>query len=75
MAGSAANEAQHADFYKDFFSDSGSASDFASIVVDSRKVVKSGKEYRVTMTISVHKEELRSYLESLGILKSLNFGF
>ncbi len=75
LAGSAANEAQHADFYKDFFSDSGSASDFASIVVDSRKVVKSGKEYRVTMTISVNKEELRSYLESLGILKILNSGF
>lgn len=75
LAGSAANEAQHADFYKDFFSESGSASDFASIVVDSRKVVKSGKEYRVTMTVSVTKEELRSYLESLGILKSLNSGF
>lgn len=75
LAGSAANEAQHADFYKEFFSESGSAPDYATIVVNSRKVIKSGKEYRVTMTVSVNKDELRSYLESLGILKSLNSGF
>lgn len=75
LAGSAANEAQHIDFYNDFFSESGSASNFASIVDGTRKVVKSGKEYRVTTTVSVNKEELRSHLESLGILKALNSGF
>lgn len=75
LAGSAANEAQHIDFYNDFFSETGSASNYASIVDGSRKVIKSGKEYRVTVTVSVNKEELRSYLESLGILKGLNSGF
>ncbi len=75
LAGNAANEAQHIDFYKDFFSQSGNASNFASIVDGSRKVIKSGKEYRVTVTVSVNKDELRSYLESLGILNGLNSGF
>ncbi len=75
LAGSVANEAQHIDFYKDFFSKSGNASDYASIVDGPRKVIKSGKEYRVTVTVSVNKDELRSYLESLGILKGLNSGF
>lgn len=75
LAGSAANEAQHIDFYTDFFSESGNASNFALIVNGSRKVVKSGKEYRVTATVSVNKEELRSYLETVGVLKSLNSGF
>lgn len=75
LAGSAANEAQHIDFYNDFFSEAGSALNYASIVNGSRKVIKSGKEYRVTVTVSVNKEELHSYLESLGILNGLNSGF
>lgn len=75
LAGSAANEAQHVDFYKDFFSESGNAVNYASIVDGSRIVIKSGKEYRITMTVSVNKEELRSYLESLGMIKGLNSGF
>lgn len=75
LAGGAANEAQHVDFYKDFFSESGSAPNYAYIVDGSRKVIKSGKKYHVSVTVSVNKEALRSYLESLGILKSLNSGF
>lgn len=75
LAGSAANEAQHVDFYKDFFSESGNASNYASLVDGSRIVIKSGKEYRITMTVSVSKDELRSYLESLGVIKGLNSGF
>ena len=72
LAGNASNEAQHADFYQEFFSETGNAGNYASIVDSSRKVVKSGKDYRVTVTVSVSKEELRSYLESLGILRGLN---
>ncbi len=75
LAGSASNEAQHADFYKGFFSESGNAANYASIIDGSRKVVKSGKKYRITVTLSVNKDELRSYLESLGIMKNLNSGF
>lgn len=75
LAGSAANEAQHIDFYKDFFSETGSASNYASIISGSRRVIKSGKEYRVSVTVSVNKDALRSDLESLGILKNLNSGF
>lgn len=75
LAGNSANEVQHADFYKDFFSESGSATDYASIIDGSRKVIKSGKEYRITVKVSVNKDNLRSYLESLGIVKALNSAF
>lgn len=75
LAGNPANEVQHADFYKDFFSESGSATDYASIIDGSRKVIKSGKEYRITVKVSVNKDNLRSYLESLGIIKTLNSAF
>ncbi len=75
LAGNSANEAQHVDFYKEFLSESGSALNYASIVDSSRTVIKSGKEYRVTMIVSVNKDELRSYLESLGMIKGLNTGF
>lgn len=75
LAGSATNENKYADFYNDFFSESGDASNYASIIESSRKVIKSGKEYRVTVTVSINKEDLRSHLESLGILSNLNAGF
>ncbi len=72
LAGGAANEAQHIDFYKDFFSETGSAINYATIIDGSRMIIKSGKEYRVTVPVSVQKDALRSYLESLGVIKGLN---
>lgn len=75
LAGSAANEGQHADFYKEFFSESGSATGYASIVPGSRTVKKVGKEYVVSAKVTVNKEQLEKYLREMGMIRGLNSAF
>lgn len=72
LAGSAANEAQHADFYKDFFSPSGMAHTFGSVARGTRTITKAGKQWRVTAKVTVNKATLQQYLEQMGIIESLN---
>lgn len=72
LAGSATNEAKHADFYKDFFSDNGSATSYASVIEGSRSVIKTGKRYKISATLTVRKEDLHKYLEEAGIITGLN---
>lgn len=72
LAGSAANEAQHADFYKEFFGENGSAASYANIVSGSRSVTKSDKQYKIKATVSVNKESLIKYLQDMGIVRGLN---
>lgn len=72
LAGSAANEAQHADFYKEFFSSNGNAASFANIVSGSRRIVKADKQYQVTAMVQVNKENLIKYLQDVGVVKGLN---
>ena len=75
LAGSAMVEAQHADFFKDFFKEGGIAKNYVSAVNSSRQVVKSGKKYRVSTIATVNKEQLHRDLEKAGIIKGLNTGF
>lgn len=75
LAGSAMAEAQHADFFKDFFSKNGIAKNYVSTVNSSRQVVKSGKQYKISTIVTVNKEQLHSDLEKAGIIKGLNSGF
>lgn len=76
LAGSAANEAQHADFYKAFFDENGTAASYASTVGGSRTMVKSSKkEYSVSAIVTVRKEALHKYLEESGVVKGLNSAF
>lgn len=75
LAGSPANEAQHIDFYKEFFDDGGTASAYASIIGNSRSVMKSGKRYKVSAIVTVSKESLRKYLEEMGVIRGLNSAF
>lgn len=72
LAGSAANEAQHAEFYAEFFGKNGTAPDFGSVISGSRTVVRSEGKYRVNATVNVQKETLLKYLQDAGIVKSLN---
>lgn len=74
LAGSAAVEAQHADFFKDFFAENGIAKNYVS-GTGSRQVVKSGKEYKISSIVTVNKEQLHKDLEKAGIIKGLNSGF
>lgn len=75
LAGSAANEAQHADFYKEFFDEAGTAPSYASIVPGSKSITKSGKYYVIKATVTVNKEELHKYLSQNGIITNLNKAF
>ena len=72
LAGSAANEAQHTQFYSEFFGKNGTASEYGSVLSGSRTVVKAEGKYKVSATVSVQKETLLKYLQDAGIVKSLN---
>lgn len=72
LAGSAANEGQHAEFYEDFFADGGAANNYVQFVNSSRKVVKAGKQYKISVTATINKDQLRSDLEKAGVIRSLN---
>jgi hypothetical protein len=72
LAGSGLNESQHADFYKDFFAPGGASENYVSEVKNSRSVVKSGKEYKISTIVTVLKEQLMKDLQQEGIIKGLN---
>lgn len=72
LAGSATSEAEHADFYDNFFGESNSHARYADVVTGSRKVVKSGKKYKVTNTVTVYKDQLKKDLENAGVVTGLN---
>lgn len=75
LAGSAAVESQHADYFKSFFAEEGAYKNYVGEVSGSRSVVKVGKQYRVSATVTVNKEQLRKDLEDAGIIKGLNSAF
>lgn len=75
LAGSLANEAQHADFYNDFFSEDGLAKNYASPIEGSRSIKKVDKKYHVTSTVTVSKESLLKFLQDAGVVKGLNSAF
>lgn len=72
LAGSAAGESQHAEYYKNFFAPNGAARNYTHEISGSRQVVKSGKQYRITSTMVVQKDQLRNDLEHAGVLGGLN---
>ena len=75
LAGSPANEAQNADFYKDFFAENGAATAYAQVVTGSRQVVKAGKEYRVSDVVIINKDQLLKDLQDAGVIRGLNSAF
>jgi len=75
-----AKESEHADFFKSFFADGGDFQRFVSLTsngaIEAGDVMKvDKKEYKVGVVVTVNYSELRSYLESKGIVKKLNAGF
>ena len=73
LAGTAAVEQQHADYFAEFFKDGGAYRSYANMVTPQVEVVKSGKkEYRIGATLTVLKEQLYKDLVAAGILKNLN---
>lgn len=68
-------EAANADFFKKFFANGGAYLKYVATVNQSRKVIKSGKQYKVSSAVTVNKEQLRKDLEAAGVIRSLNSVF
>lgn len=76
LAGSALVEQQHADFFKDFFSDGGSYKNYATMVSANREVVKiAKKKYKVGAVVTVNKEQLLKDLQAAGVVRGLTTEF
>lgn len=70
-------EQTHADFFERFFADGGDYARYVSVANSSGagNVVKMGKEYKVSVFVSVQYSELRKRLESEGIIEGLGSMF
>lgn len=68
-------EVEYETFFKSFFADGGEYQKYASIVAGTTEVTKVGKEYKVSVIVSVRKDDLRRALEAAGVVRSLNAGF
>ena len=64
----------HRDFFEPFF-DNGDYQAYVQPVDDSYRVVKVGKEYKISNIFSVNRASLQKYLEKKGIKKGLNSGW
>lgn len=67
-------EAQHIDFFEPFFRN-GDAVKYVQIVGDSRRVVKSGKLFKISATVRVNASALRKDLQKQGFIKGLGSGW
>lgn len=74
ICGSPNAYAEHLDFFEPFFKDGGYKG-YAQCVDDTRRVVKVGKQYKVTSTVAVSSSALRKDLEKQGVIKSLKSGW
>ncbi len=67
---------EKAAFFADFFLDGGPYRQYVTAVTDgSMEVKKVGRQYKVGVVVTVSKDQLRKYLESEGIIRSLASGF
>lgn len=46
-----------------------------SVAVGGKKIIKSGRQYKIGYAMTVSKDELRKYLEQQGIIRGLSTGF
>ena len=70
LAGSALVEGQNKACFDPFFEKD--YANYYQVLSGSRKVVKAGKQYKITSTVTVAKEQLRKDLSEAGVIKSLN---
>lgn len=65
---------QHIDFFEPFFRN-GDCNNYVQIVGDTRRVVKVGKQWKVSSEVRVNERQLRKDLEKQGYLKNLGTGW
>lgn len=75
----ASAEAEHADFFKNFFADGGAFMRYVTLTnngaIEAGDVMKIGKEYKVGVNVTVNYSELRKAMEDAGVIKKLGAGF
>lgn len=74
LCGSPTAETTYAEFFKPFF-DQGQYSGYVQCQDETRRVVKAGKEYRVSCNVVVSELQLRQDLVKAGVIKDLNSGW
>lgn len=74
IMGSPTAEAEYIDFFEKFFKN-GDYRKYVQIVSDSRRVVKSGKEWKVKATVRVNSAALKKDLKKQGMVKNLGTGW
>lgn len=68
----ASKEEKHATFFATFFKDGGAYLDYISMDAEQLAVpVKVGRQYKVSMVVSVKKDALRKCMEKEGIIRPL----
>ena len=67
-------EAVNADYYRDFLTGE-NVVNYVDLVPDTRRVMKAGKDYHVSQTVTVNLPALRKKLEKDGMVKSLKSGW
>lgn len=72
-------EQERADYFENFFADNGKYMKFISVTSDgyiaAEDRMRTGKEYKIGVVVSVNVSELRAELENAGILRKLGSGF
>lgn len=76
LAGTEQVEAEHADFFKEFFADGGAYMRFVTMAnngaIGAGDNIKLKGQYKVGIRVTVNRADLRKYLEQKGILQSMN---
>lgn len=67
-------EAQHIDFFEPFFRN-GDCNKYVQVVSDSRRVVKTGKQYKTSAEVRVNTTQLKKDLKTQGMVKDLGSGW
>ena len=71
---SPSKEGEYMDFFKPFFAN-GDFKNYCQLVSDSRKVVKAGKEWKVSAIVRVNTHALKKDLGKQGMTKNLGSGW
>lgn len=74
IMGSPSEESAHIDFFEPFFRN-GDCNKYVQLVSNSRRVVKSGKQWKTTAIVRVNTTALRKDLKKQGLAKDLGSGW
>lgn len=75
MADNPGVEFEFEEYFQEFFKEGGEYLKYVILTAGTQEVVKIGKEYKVGVIVTVHKDALRKTLEEAGIIKGLGSRF